>query len=244
MIVLSENVSGATRAVTRHQPRTEGIHLRRRSGRQFIDLVLSWSRSYSTSVDRRRLRGRQACPPAFVPCQNHSAAGDGDDPRERPRVGKRPEYQPSCQRRPQQLHISEGGDRRDRRTLKCEDEKKMAQGADRTDGDEHRYVGGWKPGVVVQERDQCRHEDRAHQRRKKSSTIEFSPASLRVRIWKVAYSVAAASASSDAGVSISLPGRTISSMPIKPAITKAQRGIVMRSCRNAAAIRVTIIGVE
>ena len=43
----------------------------------------------------------------------------------------------------------------------------MAQGADRADGDEHRYIGGRKPGVVVQERDQRRHEQRAHQCREK-----------------------------------------------------------------------------
>src|SRR5450755_835294 len=42
MIILSGNTFGATgRLVARHQPRTEGTHLRRRSGRQFIDLVLS-----------------------------------------------------------------------------------------------------------------------------------------------------------------------------------------------------------
>ena len=65
---------------------------------------------------------------------------------------------------------------------------------------------------------------------------------MRVRIWKVAYSAAAPSARSAAGVSISLPGRTINNMPRRPAATNAKRARVTRSRNNQAAISVTNIG--
>ncbi len=61
-------------------------------------------------------------------------------------------------------------------------------------------------------------------------------------IWNVAYKPAAASAKTAAGVSTSVPGRTISSMPTNPAMTNAQRGLVKCSPSNHPAISVTRIG--
>src|SRR6202022_3102166 len=97
MIILSGNAFGSPvrgQAPTANEKAPCSSPIRR----QFFSVLSLGNRLHSTSVDRRRLRGRQAGPPAFVPCQHHSAAGNGDDSGERPRVRKRPEHQPSCQR--------------------------------------------------------------------------------------------------------------------------------------------------
>ena len=128
-------------------------------------------------------------------------------------------------------------------TLERPREQPVPDRAHDADAEEQRQVGRRIPGVVVLERDHDRHQHRAAQARDRTA----APSSPRRR--------ACGSGSgrprrlpprparrTTALSSISVPGRTISSMPTKPAATKPQRGNVMRSSSSHPAIRVTRIG--